>query len=405
MAFVSGRPLGVYVHFPWCVTKCPYCDFFSVESRHGIAHQAYAQAVISEFDQRSISTPPAGLRSIYFGGGTPSLWEVSELGRVIEHILRRCHSRASSVEITVECNPHSFDADKCRSWKACGVNRLSLGLQSLNDEDLRYLGRAHDAKASIDSLQTALDSGIERVCADLIYGLPYRMPSQYERQVRCLPLAALSHLSAYALTVEHNTPFGALARQGRLATAPDESVVDTFLALHEVLGQHGFEHYEISNYARAGQRSRHNCAYWHGDDYLGLGVAAWGTVTRKNGSGRFEQRVRYRNTPRIEHYLRRARECHADEFWELQPNGILSEIELLDAKVSLSERFMLGLRTIDGLNLDDLSREFDIAQWLTRNGRALTALVERGRLKMDPPRIYIPFDMWCLADGTIARLM
>jgi putative oxygen-independent coproporphyrinogen III oxidase len=306
MRVTCGRPIGVYVHFPWCVSKCPYCDFFSVELRTPLDHEAYANAVIAEFERRYASIETSQLHSIYFGGGTPSLWDARQLGRVIAHVLERFQARACDTEITVECNPSSFDSEKCRSWKHYGVNRLSLGLQSLNDADLKYLGRAHDASSAIAALRAALDSDIDRVCADLMFGLPNRTANHYLHELQQLPLDDISHISAYALTVEKNTPFGALARQGKLDIAPDETAIDTFVALHEKLQARGFEHYEVSNYAKPGLRSVHNSAYWKGLDYLGLGAAAWGTVTLHTDGDRANRRIRYRNTTQISRYVQMA---------------------------------------------------------------------------------------------------
>ncbi len=403
--FQRGRPLGVYVHFPWCLSKCPYCDFFSVESRSLIPHERYADAVMNELERRYSGLQPAKLQSIYFGGGTPSLWDVEQLGRVIDRIVGTFGVRKDSLEITVECNPSSFDLLKCKHWSAIGVNRLSLGLQSLNNDDLKYLGRAHDVRAGMDSLRSALDSGMARVCADLIFGLPRRTAEDCVREVRQLPLDELSHISAYALTIETNTPFGALARKGRLDLAPDEAVMDSFVALHEELGNGGFEHYEISNYARPGHRSLHNSSYWRGYDYLGLGVAAWGTISLRPNDDALGFRLRYRNTARIEHYLHVASGSVKNALWERQPAGILAEHETIDRKVSLMERLMLGLRTSDGVNLDELAIEFDVDEWIGRKKRTVDNLVQRGRLITEGSHLSIPFQTWYLADGTISQLI
>jgi putative oxygen-independent coproporphyrinogen III oxidase len=393
------------VHFPWCVSKCPYCDFFSVESRSSIPHEAYADAVIDELDHRYPLLEPATLQSIYVGGGTPSLWDESQLGKVIDRIVATFGGCKDSLEITVECNPSSFDILKCKHWSEIGVNRLSLGLQSLDDDDLKYLGRAHDARAGMDSLRAALDSGIARVCVDLIFGLPKRTAEDCIRGLLQLPLDELSHISAYALTIEPNTPFGALARKGKLDLAPEQAVMDSFVALHEQLAHGGFEHYEISNYARSEQRSTHNSGYWRGHDYLGLGVAAWGTVSLRANHDAVSHRCRYRNTTQIARYLQLASGCENNRLWERQPNGILAEQETIDSKIALSERLMLGLRTSDGVNLDELALELDMDQWLAKKRKTIDTLIQRGRIVWEGARLAIPFETWYLADGTISQLM
>ncbi len=405
---LQGRPLGVYIHFPWCLSKCPYCDFFSIATQTVIPHQAYADAVISEFDSRLRAIEPAAITSLYFGGGTPSLWETDALGRVIHHILAAFGEKAPAIEVTLECNPSSFDQAKCRRWQDIGVNRLSLGLQSLNDSDLKYLGRAHDAREGLAALDMALASGMPRVCADLIFGLPGRVPGDAVAEVKRLPLDALSHLSVYALTIEQNTPFGALARAGRLAIAPEDSVVDSFVALHEELSAAKFEHYEISNYARQANRSVHNMGYWQGHDYLGLGVAAFGTVNVGTGQSFAPAaglRLRYRNTTRIAHYFQLCSGESRELLWQMQPTGLVAEFEHIDPAIGWTERLMLGLRTRDGIDLDESRQQFEINGWLARRQPAIERLIRQGRLNQDGAKLTIPFSTWFLADGTISELI
>ncbi len=405
---LRGRPLGVYIHFPWCLSKCPYCDFFSVATRSTIPHELYADAVISEFDRRFYALKPAMIKSVYIGGGTPSLWELNALGRVLRHLQCAIGSDSGAAEITLECNPSSFNRASCHDWKDLGVNRLSLGLQSLNDSDLQYLGRAHDASAGFAALNDALMSGIPRVCADLIFGLPGRSVKDLVAQVKQLPLSELAHLSVYALTIEPNTPFGAMARAGRLALLPDDHMADTFLALHEALLVAQFEHYEISNYAQEGCRSVHNMGYWKGHDYLGLGAAAYGTVNMKGDHSfapRTGERLRYRNITRIEHYLDICNGGDSGLLWQSQPQGLLAEIEIIDGSIELTERLMLGLRTKEGIDLNGLAQEFDINPWFALRHNTIARLVKQGRLNQDGATLRIPFDAWFLADGTISELM
>ena len=401
---VRGRPLGVYIHFPWCVSKCPYCDFFSVAMQSAIPHAEYADAVIAEFDSRSAQIAPATIRSLYFGGGTPSLWEPSAVARVVDHILRAANVEANTIEITLECNPSSFEIERCAAWREAGINRLSLGLQSLNPEHLKFLGRAHDEKEAMRALRHALNSGIAQVGADLIFGLPAQLPDDAVAQLRQLPLEALSHLSVYALTIERNTPFGALARAGRLPLAQDDDVASSFFSLHEVLEAAGFEHYEISNYAKSACRAVHNTGYWRGDDYLGIGVAAWGTVHREStNKGRMLDRFRYRNTTRIADYLKKAGQ--SETLWSPQPLGILGEHEVIDDPTAFVERLMLGLRTSDGVDLSGLPSSFEVDVWLAKRKSDIDKLVAQKRLVHEGSVLRIPLDAWFLADGTIAALI
>jgi oxygen-independent coproporphyrinogen-3 oxidase len=248
--------MGVYVHFPWCLAKCPYCDFVSYAApsdghgrrETGERDRAYADAVLHEIDARGaagsavLATRTIG--SVFFGGGTPSLWEPTELGRVLARILS-LWPRKGDPETTVECNPTSIDEDRARALHDVGVNRLSIGVQSLSDDRLRFLGRLHDAGGAITAVQGALRSGIPRVSADLIFGLPGQTPQQAcDEAARLLDLG-LDHLSCYQLTIEPGTRFGELARRGRLPLAEDSAVADSFLALDEMLTRLGFVHYEI----------------------------------------------------------------------------------------------------------------------------------------------------------------
>jgi oxygen-independent coproporphyrinogen-3 oxidase len=213
--------MGVYVHFPWCLAKCPYCDFVSyavgVEARAAAdtaeRDRAYADAVLREIDARAAVLATRTLGSVFFGGGTPSLWTPPDLGRVLQAILG---PRNNNLETTTECNPTSIDEDRARALHDVGVNRLSIGVQSLSDERLRFLGRLHDARGAVAAVQGALRSGIPRVSADLIFGLPGQTPEQACEEAARLVDLGLQHLSCYQLTIEPGTLFGELARRGRV---------------------------------------------------------------------------------------------------------------------------------------------------------------------------------------------
>ncbi len=374
--------LGVYVHFPWCLVKCPYCDFLSLPAeRPAIPHAAYADSVIAELSRRSSEIGPRRLASVFFGGGTPSLWEPRELGRVLAAI-RAAFPSEADVEITVECNPTSFDADRARALLDAGVNRVSIGVQSLDTGRLRFLGRLHDAQGALRAVADAVAAGVPRVSADLVFGVAGESAAAAVDEALRIADLGVTHLSAYALTIEPGTQFGALARKGRLPLATDDSVAESFLALDAALDDRGFEHYEISNYARAGHVAAHNIGYWRGEDYLGLGTGAYGTVAG----------TRYRNTPSPERYLDAAGD---------PPR----ELEVIDAETALRERIMLGLRMSEGLDVAGAARATGAIAWTAERQRAAARLVERGRLARDGDRIWIPRDAWLFTDGTIAELI
>jgi len=389
----------VYVHFPWCIKKCPYCDFLSVPSaRADIPHERYADAVLAEIAARRAELGPQRVRSIFFGGGTPSLWRIAQLRRVLHGILEAFCPGSPPAEITVECNPGSLGYDTARALLDAGVTRLSIGVQGLDDERLRFLGRWHDAEKALASVQAAIRSGMPRVSADLIYAVADQTPESAADEARRLVQLGLSHLSAYALTIEPQTAFGALARKGRLPLAPEQAVADAFLAVDEALAEQGLEHYEISNFARPGQRAEHNVGYWVGRDYVGLGCGAWGTVTRAG------QRLRYRNRPQPEGYIETSLAlpiaAAAEPLRQLE-----SESEPLSADVQLSERLMLGLRLAEGLDVEQAAAHTGAAMWTRARRQAATRLVARGRLLEQGPRLSIPKPAWLFSDGIIRELL
>jgi putative oxygen-independent coproporphyrinogen III oxidase len=400
----AARPnsgFGVYVHFPWCLAKCGYCDFYSVPSDNGrtIDHEGYADAVVAELERRLERIELPRLTTLYVGGGTPSLWHRHSIERVIRAVLSAFSAKSAEVEITVECNPSSFGPSVADGLLAAGVNRISLGIQSLDERQLRFLGRRHDRRLALEALDTATVCGIPRVSADLLFGLA--QPSVEAELAQIVEVASrpLSHVSAYALTIEQETPFGRLARQGRLAVAVDERVAETFLRVHEQLERLGYEHYEISNFARPGMRSRHNLQYWWGFPYLGLGAAAFGTVEVAG------QWLRYRNPASIARYLENDFGDAGLDVFASAPHGALETIEPLDAETRFRERLMLGLRLREGIDVEATADELGVLGMTPSRRRAVERLIGNGRLSMVGQRLAIDPSAWLLADGTIAWLM
>jgi putative oxygen-independent coproporphyrinogen III oxidase len=400
----AARPnsgFGVYVHFPWCLDKCGYCDFYSVPSDEGraIDHDGYADAVIAELERRLERIELPRLATLYVGGGTPSLWHGHSIERVIRAILSAFSANSAELEITVECNPSSFTPSVAEGLLAAGVNRISLGIQSLDDGQLKFLGRRHDRRLALEALDTALTCGITRVSADMLFGLD--QPTLVAELAQIVEVASrpLSHVSAYALTLEQATPFGRLARQGQLAVAVDERVAETFLRVHEQLERLGYEHYEISNYARPGMRSRHNLQYWWGLPYLGLGAAAFGTVQVAG------QWLRYRNPASIARYLGNDFGDPDFDVFAAAPQGALESLEPLDAETRFRERLMLGLRLREGIDLEATARELGVVAMTPARRRIVERLIANGRLSMVGERYAIDPSAWLLADGTIAWLM
>lgn len=268
---------GLYVHWPFCEAKCPYCDFNSHVVSH-VDQDRWARAMVSELRRYAQGTEGRVLGSIYFGGGTPSLMTPS----TVDAILRASREQwawANDIEITLEANPRSVEAEKFEGFAKAGVNRVSLGVQALRPDDLRKLGRLHGVDEALKALEIARAT-FDRVSFDLIYGRQGQTLQDWESELReALDLAG-DHLSLYQLTIEEGTAFWDRAQAGGLKGLPDEDLgADLYLATRDICGAAGFEAYEVSNYARPDAMSRHNLVYWRGGDYVGIGPGAHGRIT------------------------------------------------------------------------------------------------------------------------------
>lgn len=379
---------AIYVHFPWCLQRCPYCDFATEAIAPArIPHAAYAAAVQRELELR-VAALPDGLTplSLFFGGGTPSLWDHDALGAVIAAV--SAHGPVG--EVTVECNPTSLDRDRAASLRDRGVTRVSLGVQSLRDHHLRYLGRLHDAAGALAALRGAVAAGGLRVTADVMFGLHEQSRDELVDDVRALVGEGADHLSCYALTIEPATRFGELARKGRLPRLTDDDTATLYEAIETTLAAEGLAHYEVSNYARPAQRSDHNLAYWRGDAYLGLGAGAVGAVPRADDP---RHAVRWRNQHDVPAYLA------ALEAGELPPG----ETEALDPETRAREALMLGLRTDEGVDVARTSARVG-ADLRAGRERAIAKQTAAGNLDDDGATLRIPRDRWLLADDIVARL-
>ena len=268
-------PFGIYVHYPWCAHHCPYCDF-AVATGPAL-HGRYTDALLAELALRAPAFDGLDLRSVYVGGGTPSLWDPAELERLLSALAAR-FGRAA--EVTVEANPESLDREKLRAWRAAGVNRVSLGVQSFDEGVLAKLGRRHGPEAAERAIRLAL-AELPNLSVDLIYGA--RRSSVAIARADAARLAALGvpHVSAYALTLDpevlaEEVPLARMRREGRLPLPADEEVVLQARAIRAELRRAGLRRYEVSNHARPGHESAHNRLYWAGERYLGLGVGAYG---------------------------------------------------------------------------------------------------------------------------------
>jgi putative oxygen-independent coproporphyrinogen III oxidase len=375
---------SVYVHFPWCARKCPYCDFATEPIRApDLPHEAYADALLRELDARADELQGRTLKSVFFGGGTPSLWAPASLGRVLRGIRSAFGGEVSSLEVTVECNPSSLNREKVALLREAGVERISVGVQSLRDSHLRFLGRLHDSERAVAALVDAT-AEMPRVSADLMFGMPAQTETELGEDIERVAATGVRHVSAYALTIEDKTMFGSLHRAGKLRVAPEDQYASLFEHAAERFADLGWRHYEVSNYAPEGEESRHNLHYWRGGEYVGLGAAAVGCLDR--GPGRAE---RWRNDPNPQRYLKRP--------------TIQAETEELGPAEIVRESLMLGLRTIEGMSLRDVKARAGIHPEAGREHEIETA-IERGNLLRDGDWLRVPQSRWLKLDGIVRDL-
>ena len=258
---------GIYIHVPFCTVKCAYCDFYSV-ARPDMA-DAYVDAVGKEYRARRHETGDAPINTLYIGGGTPSLLSPAQFAKLISYF-----DLGSVKEFTIEANPDDIDDAHVETWADCGVNRVSIGVQSLVDAELQAVGRRHNAGQAIEAIAKIQSHRIDNISGDLIYGLPGQTPDSFSYSLDTLLSTGIKHLSAYCLSYEEGTRLWRWLQQGRVAPTDDDIIAVMYDMLCQRARTAGFEHYEISNFALPGYRSRHNSSYWHGVPYLGLGPGA-----------------------------------------------------------------------------------------------------------------------------------
>lgn len=271
-------PLSAYVHIPWCLQKCPYCDFNSHAVKGDIPESAYVEAVLADLHQEAIFAQGRPLQSIFFGGGTPSLFSPVALERILTALERQV-GFASAIEITLEANPGTFEQARFRDYRALGINRLSIGIQSFQEDKLKALGRVHDGAEALRAANQARSAGFDNFNLDLMHGLPQQTPEEALRDLELALQQQPTHLSWYQLTIEPNTRFW-----NQPPVLPDDDTLwDIQEAGQQRLAAAGFQHYETSAYSRPGHQARHNLNYWQFGDFLGLGAGAHAKITHSDG--------------------------------------------------------------------------------------------------------------------------
>jgi oxygen-independent coproporphyrinogen-3 oxidase len=353
---VTGKPLALYVHWPFCVSKCPYCDFNS-HVREKIDQDEWRQALLVDLAHEASLLPGRSLKSIFFGGGTPSLMEPSTAAAIID-AARNHWNAADDVEITLEANPNSVEAARFADLAAAGVNRLSLGLQSFDDKQLAFLGRAHSASEGQHALETA-QKQFPRVSFDLIYALPGETEESWSSALNRALSLGTSHLSLYQLTIEPGTRFASMVAKQEFEPLDADRAADLFELTEQQTSAAGVPAYEISNHATPGQESRHNLTYWRYNDYAGIGPGAHG---RRLG----QRMVRHRKPENFLTAMRR------------NGHGIVEE-ETLSAREAADEALVMGLRLSEGIDAAALERRFDVplVNWVAVERYLDAGLLER----------------------------
>ncbi|MBC8536293.1 radical SAM family heme chaperone HemW [Feifania hominis] len=323
----ADRPLGLYVHIPFCERKCSYCDFYSKEAPKSKIDE-YLNALYLQMEAYSLQTSACVVGTLYVGGGTPSLLTPKQIGELFARV-KKNFRLARDCEITVEVNPASAMKKTLRALRRAGVNRLSIGLQSTHDEELAALGRLHTWEQFLETYTLARKLRFQNVSVDLMYGIPQQTPESFAETLRRVIELGPEHVSAYGLQIEEGTPF--FERRASLALPDEESEVAMYELAVRLLGEAGYRHYEISNYAREGFESRHNLRYWNCDDYLGLGTAAASYFCGK----------RFRFAADMERYIAASK----NNF-----EGIVEDYFEIPLRENIGEYVMLRLRLADGVD-------------------------------------------------------
>ena len=371
---------SLYIHVPFCATRCVYCDFFSnTDTRY---KEPYLRAIEKEMELRGEYIDDDTLETIYLGGGTPSRLSGNDLERIFNAISRR-FSITEGAEITLEANPDDIRPDYLSALRDLPINRISMGIQSFRPEDLRLLNRRHDREQAIRAVELCQAHGFTNLSIDLIYGLPGQTPEAWEENLRQAIRLGTPHLSAYHLTYEEGTALYKRLQAGQVEPVDEEVSVTLFHILTERMAEAGFQHYEISNFARPGFHARHNSAYWIGKLYLGLGPSAHS----------YNRTSREWNVASLPLYLR-----------GIESGQPATERETLDLSTRYNDFIITGLRTMWGISLDKLRTEFGEAL-LAYCQKQARPYIQRGLLRQENDRLALSQAGILLSDGIMSELM
>ncbi len=375
-------PLALYIHWPFCVSKCPYCDFNS-HVRESVDQQLWLDALMADMRHEAALTKGRTLGSIFFGGGTPSLMPPATVEALIAQA-EKLWGFAGNIEITLEANPSSVEAARFADLAKAGVNRVSLGLQALDNEALAFLSRAHDVDEGLAALDTA-QQHFARVTFDLIYARPDQRAKEWEAELTRALSFGTTHLSLYQLTIEPGTRFATLVRQGKFTPADDDEAADLYALTQDMTRAAGLPAYEISNHAAPGQESAHNLAYWRYQDYIGIGPGAHGR--------RLNEATQRHKKP--ENFLSAiARNA----------NGLAHE-DALDNRTQAVEALLMGLRLHEGVDLDALASRFGLVQDEMIDWDAFAKLRDIGLINYGEPRLTVTPSGMPLLDAILPEIV
>ena len=369
---------GIYIHTPFCKSKCAYCNFFSLASESKI--NDYVEALKKEIVLRKNYLGET-VKTIYFGGGTPSLLSVKNIEEILD-LLNKNYEIISSPEITLEINPDTIDREKMSSLKQMGINRMSVGIQSFDDDDLRYLGRRHDSRHAMQVLEDLKHTDFEKITLDLIYGMPTLTEEKWNKNLDIFFSTGITHLSAYALTVEPKTILGQRIEKGELQNVSEEETIRHYNILVERTKENDFEHYEISNFAKEGFRSQHNSIYWRDEKYLGLGPSAHS----------YDGNSRQWNISNLTKYIQLI--GNSEDYFEK---------ETLSLEDKFNEYVMTSLRTSWGCDIEKIERDYgkSYAHHFLKN---IKKYLENGEMLKENNTYFLSEEGKLFADGIAADL-
>jgi oxygen-independent coproporphyrinogen-3 oxidase len=369
---------GIYIHVPFCHRRCHYCDFYTNVNLSYLVD--FYRALEKEIELRSHFLQQHNIETIYFGGGTPSILHAQAIEKIISKISQFYHL-SSNCEITLEVNPEDVSVTYYQEVQQAGVNRLSIGVQSFDDYILKYLNRRHGSIHSSNSIEWALKAGITNISIDLIYGIPHMTEQMWESNIFRAIKYPIKHISAYHLTIEPGTTFGHLKNKGKLTEIAEDDSWKQMLLVHEILVANGFEHYEISNFALPGFRSRHNQSYWQGKEYLGLGPAAHS----------FDGKIRYENVRDLNRYIA--------AMLKGEPAMTPDELTIND---QINETIMLQLRRKEGINKAKFIEQFGNEIYLQLQARATKYFPDY--LDINEQGIKLNLKGWFISDAIVSEL-